>query len=356
MILRSGDGLPGRVALASIVPRLLTLICCCVLAACAAREPTDLSAVTSSGAITYESADGIDWYADIFAGKAFQPRQLTSRLYLPAVCEGGSGRVPAVIIQHGSGAPRHTWYSQLANRLTQLGIAALVADSFSGRGITGTSRDQTKLSLANRVYDAFAAFRALQEIPCIDPDRIGITGYSFGGWVSREVVETALASRLGGGRVFKASVPVYPGGCRARWERSRPTNTRVHFLLAGLDDYTPAKDCLEHQLPYLREAGWDVHHTVYPDAHHAFTADRFYGRTDSMTFKDCGKTRITDSGTHVGEGADGSHPVNLSETSWSESIRTVASRCGRRGVTVGRSEPARSQAMEFTVRFFADNL
>ena len=27
------------------------------------------------------------------------------------------------------------------------------------------------------------------------------------------------------------------------WDASRPTSTRVHFLLAELDDYTPAKYC-----------------------------------------------------------------------------------------------------------------
>ncbi len=201
----------------------------------------------------FYSANGVDSYTDILKGKSFEDVILEARLTLPAKCSQPDYKVPAVIIQHGAGAPRHQWYEELSNQLAEVGIAALVPNSFSARDIKSTTADQTQLPRANRVYDAFAAFRTLARHPCIDPNRIGITGYGFGGIVSRDVVESELAARLGEGRVFKASLPVYPS-CQSQWDVSQPTNTRVHFLLAEKDDYTPVNYCLDH-IPQLKDSG-----------------------------------------------------------------------------------------------------
>lgn len=309
---------------------------------------TDRSLAGSSETFSYRSANGINTYAEIFQNKKFEPQKLTGTLFLPSVCNSGA-KVPAVIIQHGSGRPRHAWYEELSEQLNKVGIAALVANSFSERGITGTGGDQTQLSKANRVYDAFAAFRALQKVPCIDPKRIGVTGYSFGGIISRDMVETVLAKRMGGGHVLKAAIPVYPS-CQSHWEATNPTKTKVHFLLAGRDDYTPAKYCLE-RIPQLKAAGWDVSYTVYPSAHHAFIADyseRYWSR--GWTFQDCGIGFITSEGYEV------SFWGSTKDLSWREFIALLARNCGRRGVTIGRDNDSREKAMNFTVRYFKKNL
>ena len=302
----------------------------------------------SRQSFSYTSANGINSYADIFQGKTFEPQTLTGKLYLPSDCKSGA-KVPAVIIQHGSGLPRHSWYEELPERLNKAGIAALVANSFTERGITGTGGDQTQLSKANRVYDTFAAFRALQKAPCIDPKRIGVTGYSFGGTISRDMVEASLAKRLGGGQVLKASIPVYPS-CQARWEKTQPTKTKVHFLLAGRDDYTPASFCLE-QIPELKTLGWDVSYTVYPEAHHAFIADyseSYWSR--GWTFRNCGITLITPEGDEM-------HFLGgTKDMSWREYITVMARNCGTQGVTIGRHGASREKAMNFTVIFFKKNL
>jgi len=260
--------------------------------------------------------------------------------------------VPAVIIQHGSGAPAHRWYPELSEALVRAGIAALVPDSFTARRLRSTAHDQTPLSKANRVYDAFAALRTLAALPCIDPHRIGITGYSFGGIVSRDVVESAIAERLGAGRVFKASLPVYPS-CQSQWDVSRPTDTRVHFLLAELDDYTPASYCIEH-VPRLKAAGWNVSYSVYPGAHHGFISDRRAVRDrKSWTFKKCGISRVTKEGYEVAE----KHGIDVGKTmTWREFIRGSARSCGKRGATVGSDRNTRASAMQFTVEFFSENL
>ena len=307
-----------------------------------------LALADSRQSFSYTSANGINSYAEIYQGKEFETQNLEGELYLPSVCNSGA-KVPAVIIQHGSGLPRHSWYEELPERLNKVGIVALVANSFSERGISGTGADQTQLSRANRVYDTFAAFRALQRVPCVDPGRIGVTGYSFGGMISRDMVETALAKRLGGGQILKAAIPVYPS-CQLHWERTKPTKTKVHFLLAGRDDYTPAKHCLE-RIPQLKASGWDVGYTVYPKAHHAFIADypeRYW--ENGWTFKNCGIAFITPEGHLV------SFFGSTENMSWREMIVATARSCGQTGVTIGRNNAAREKVMNFTVRFFKKHL
>ncbi len=313
---------------------------------------TDTSSKPIRSRLSYESANGVDSYAEILKGESFASTTLTARLSLPAKCSEPDRKVPAVIIQHGSGAPRHRWYEQLSDALAEAGIAALVPDSYSARRIGSTAADQTRLSKANRVYDAFAAFRALATVPCIDLDRIGITGYSFGGIVSRDAVESELAKRLGAGRVFKASLPVYPS-CQSQWDVSRPTNTRVHFLLAELDDYTPSSYCLEH-IPRLKASGWNVSHSVLPGAHHGFiSSDSPHRYRRAWTFKDCGVTRVTREGYEVSD----EFGLDVGKTmTWAGYIRAAAKACGKRGVTIGASRKTRASAMQFTVNFFSENL
>lgn len=344
--------------IATLAARPVLVLFCSLTLVSWAQQPGSMGAESAArfGAtkpaiqtLSYPSANGIKSFTDIFSGNPLNPHTLKSRLYLPGSCADG-GRVPAVIIQHGSGAPRHRWYPELARALNQKGIAALVANSYSTRGILSTSGDQRRLSAANRTYDAFAAFRALHGIPCIDPDRIGITGYSFGGLVSLLAVETAFAERLGAGRVFKAGLPVYPY-CLMRMEKTRPTNTKVHYLLAALDDYTPARDCLD-SIPQLKAAGWDIDFTVYPGAHHGFIADTFYGRSpDNETYNKCGAFLIKENGHSFLPSLGAS-----SEGGWDAFVRAVRTHCMERGTTSGRHEKSRALAMDFTVKFFSENL
>jgi hypothetical protein len=71
--------------------------------------------------------------------------------------EAGSGKLPAVIILHGSGginSANQSW----AYEFNKAGIASFVVDSFSGRGLTQVSNDQGKLGRFAGVLDSFRAY------------------------------------------------------------------------------------------------------------------------------------------------------------------------------------------------------
>ena len=63
---------------------------------------------------------------------------IAAELRLP---QGASGRLPAVVLMHGSGGagPREEFWSKAFN---EMGIASFLVDSFSGRGLTSVSANQ----------------------------------------------------------------------------------------------------------------------------------------------------------------------------------------------------------------------
>ena len=332
--------------------RYLT-VCCFFLTLVACQTTKNVSNTQSKykvgeNRVNIVSGKFLQSYNDILSGKVPERKIITGKLYLPKACS--SQKMPAVIIQHGSGHPKKPWYEKLSKVLNKNGIIALVPDSMTNRGITETARDQSKLSKATRLYDTFSAFRFLQDIECVEPSRIGITGYSFGGIIARDSVEKVLADKLGNGFAYKASLPVYPS-CQANFKNTSPTNTKVHLLLAELDDYTPSSYCREDS-KIKKSKGWNLNLTVFERAHHGFNYEwkpKYF--PESWTFGDCGKTFIDD------EGYEFSSKYNIStKDGWKKYIGTMARNCGRKGVTMGGSKELSKMTLDFTIQFFKENL
>src|SRR5258708_22967977 len=124
----------------------------------------------------------------------------------PAAC--GRARVPGglplpihasspfpcmVILTSSAGVQRHRehYYAQALN---DAGCAALIVDSFAGRGVRRTVADQSLVSAAQMEGDAFAALALLRADPRIDPDRIGVMGVSKSAGAT---LNTAIAVRQG---------------------------------------------------------------------------------------------------------------------------------------------------------------
>ncbi|MFO1499888.1 MAG: alpha/beta fold hydrolase [Verrucomicrobiota bacterium] len=103
--------------------------------------------------------------------------QLEATLLLPNVREG---RVPGVAIIHGSGDSdrANPWTRAYAQALACRGIAVLHPDKRGSGQSGGDWRSATLSDLAN---DALAALRCLRKEPGLDPDRLGLIGFSQGG-------------------------------------------------------------------------------------------------------------------------------------------------------------------------------
>jgi len=179
-----------------------------------------------------------------------------------------ASRVPAMVIAHGSAGvdQREGWW---ADTLTGLGMATFMVDSFTPRGIGQTATDQSRLSTAANVADALAALRLLGTHPRIDPQRIGVIGFSKGGQV---VLYTALEpfrrAVIDDDAHFAAHVALYPY-CNDWYTAARVTGAPMLLLLGGRDDYTPADACRGYA-EWFKSAGADPTVIVYPNAYHDF--------------------------------------------------------------------------------------
>src|SRR5262245_16186704 len=193
-----------------------------------------------------------------FRGK---PIQVGGTLLLPE----GTGKVPAMVIHHGSGGVTEGREFRYARELVRMGVAAFVIDSFNPRGIVNTVSDQGQVSTPEVTEDAVVALKTLATHPRLDATKIGIIGFSKGGIVALRTAMERLASRiLPPGLRYALHVSMYPG-CEAHHYRPAMTGAPIYMLLGGADTYTGVAPCIE-QAEKLKAAGARIEVKIYPGA------------------------------------------------------------------------------------------
>lgn len=204
---------------------LLFVVACCVPTARAAGPatgPWDLARLRQPPKVAWEDTDGtlrkLSYESEPLNGK---PTRVFAYYAQPARVEG---RLPAMVLVHGGGGTAFAEWAQLwANR----GYAALAMD-LAGCGPDrqrlpdgGPGQDDKSKFPRSRTdprevwtYHAVAAVlrgvSLLRSLPQVDPERIGVTGISWGGYLT--CIVAGLDDRL------KVAVPVY--GCGFLHENS----------------------------------------------------------------------------------------------------------------------------------------
>ena len=246
---------------------LPALIVCVLLAGCA----------TSGGVATL--ADGRTGSFPILTrtfptatGAVEQPGTVTGDLSVP----GGSDRVPAVIVLHScSGVTPNV--TEWARALNRMGYVALVLDSFTGRGVNEVCTGHTPVSVGSRLADVFRAQELLVTHPRIDPGRIGVLGFSHGGWVTLWASQAWYQRRFMRGTLPPpaAYAAFYPAGCNARLiNEADMAGGPVQIFHGTADDWTTIDHCREW-VARRRAAGKDVSLVEYEGARHAFDVPSF---------------------------------------------------------------------------------
>ncbi len=177
-------------------------------------------------------------YEDIIQHREMPAVTLTAQLFMPR----RKGRVPAVIIVPGSGGVSASMLIH-ANALTEVGIAVLLVDPFSGRGIHDTIAVQDQLSFAASTYDVLVATRTLERESDIDPARIGAMGYSRGGLAVLQAAVTPVAKAvLGPGKSLRAVLAGWPW-CGMQFADPHTAPTAVRFALGDADTWVGPVQC-----------------------------------------------------------------------------------------------------------------
>jgi dienelactone hydrolase len=197
-----------------------------------------------------------------------KPVTLAGELRLP-LSRTGTAKVPVVIFIHGlSGLS--TIGDEWARALNSWGIGVFMPDHLSGRGIAPMSPEDFMLSGLARMVDVYHALPRLLKDPRIDPERIAIMGFSFGGLVTLLSSQERFRTRYGLPNVqYAAYIALYPS-CALRLRDDVKVAARsIRFFHGTGDDWCPVEQC-RALVADLKKAGADATLTEYPGASHAY--------------------------------------------------------------------------------------
>ena len=183
---------------------------------------------------------------------------------------------PALVLLHGCSGPyersgrlgqRMRSYAALLN---EQGAHALVLDSLTPRGekeLCTQKLSTRRVTQANRRLDALAALAWLAKRTGVDPQRLGLLGWSNGGSTVLATVNTRHPAVAAAGVKPAFAVAFYPG-CEAELKRGFESRTPLLMLVGEADDWTPAAPCKELAKVAAGPARPEIE--AYAGAYHGF--------------------------------------------------------------------------------------
>ncbi|PKH09331.1 dienelactone hydrolase family protein [Moritella sp. Urea-trap-13] len=177
----------------------------------------------------------------------------------------GDGPFPAVIIAHGCFGvePNHHIWAQ---RLNNWGYVAMIVDSFSSRGVSTVCESPNQVSPETRACDIYGAAAYLRKQSFVSPQKIGMIGFSHGGWTALYVAQDYLPEQAAE-EPIQAIVSYYP------WCESSSLKTTASplLILSGkADDWTPVKRCYAYIDAQDRGYSKHISLQVFDKAYHGF--------------------------------------------------------------------------------------
>ncbi|WP_372426326.1 dienelactone hydrolase family protein [Salinarimonas chemoclinalis] len=173
--------------------------------------------------------------ADMVRGDA--PETTAKGVLLTPGAVATAKSLPAVVILPGLGGIIAEREIRYAKRLAGEGYVALAVDTFGSRGAAYANHSLRALRVTETMMlaDAFAALAHLVRLPMVDPARVAVMGFSYGGMISvlaayRQMAELFCAD----GPRFAGHVSYY--GCSVpRFDDTTTTGAPVEIFLGALD-------------------------------------------------------------------------------------------------------------------------
>lgn len=248
--------------------RQAALLASLALVACVPRiqgGPTTAPAVRAEAIETVKMADMYPVALVNIPVQDEKTKFIPAALYEPGY---RPGPFPVAIVLNGCAGVNSD--AGIVERLNEAymahGIATLVVDSFSPRGIgeVCSNVDFAISSVSFRVKDAYAAAAWLAARPEIDAKHVFLQGYSHG--ANTAIAATDAQRPLPERTPFAGVIAFYPY-CDIRTKFSVPT-----IILTGAqDDWTPAQLCQDIKDKTSLEL------TIYPSTRHNFAAPEAEG-------------------------------------------------------------------------------
>jgi dienelactone hydrolase len=192
------------------------------------------------------------------------PRSVSGTLYLPG---NDSTPCPAVVMVHGTSGINSVG-AFYRDSLVQAGIAVFEVDFKTGI-FTGTRDRPSPDSL---VAMGFAALKEMRKLPTIDPDRIGLMGFSMGGHLTVNAAFERNRKRwLGSEKGFATYVAFYPV-CKSFLSQNdcKPTGAPMIIFYGTKDAYGEGTNVPLFKRMLLQKYNFEMTTVEYAGACHDF--------------------------------------------------------------------------------------
>jgi dienelactone hydrolase len=200
-------------------------------------------------------------FASLDQGQSYK---LHGTLFLP---EDGAPIHPALVVIHGTMGidSRQEFYRET---LLKAGVATFEVDFKTGIFSSAFTRPKPSFFLPM----SFAALKELRKVKAIDPDRIGIMGFSLGGHLTVDAAfEANRKAWMGDEKGFAAHVAFYPV-CKPylKQEDLRMTGAPMIILYGTEDSYGDGTSVPAFKQLLLEKSKYEVITVSYTGASHAF--------------------------------------------------------------------------------------
>ena len=179
--------------------------------------------------------------------------------------------VPVMILLHGSsglGTGREDMYAQLLN---EAGVGAFILDYYGSRGLTPDMHYMAKLFAVSEVdalSDAYNGLALLKTHPAIDPDKIGLAGFSYGGMAIRMAMAQRIQRAFHEDKGFAVFADFY-GPCFQVPNMMNTNGAPLLTLRGDNDGSNVLSDCVNREQE-IQLAGSPVEAHIFKDAPHAW--------------------------------------------------------------------------------------
>jgi dienelactone hydrolase len=237
---------------------------------------TEFASITSPSHLEYARLDLTNTRVATVSGELIMPRNYQTL-----------GRVPAVVLTHGSGGVESNMYDVWAKELNAAGYAVFIIDSLKPRGVGDILSDQSLVSLVTQTADTQNALSILTTHPLIDAKKIYNMGFSRGGSVAFDTAWPTWQRPVNtNGARFAGHVAWYPGNCNIRHRSDDREKTTAPMLVLyaehDLEESQNVRVC-QRWMDELIAKGNDIRHKEYKGARHGFDGLNFAYRVVPRT-------------------------------------------------------------------------
>ena len=251
----------------------------------------------------------------------------------------GRGPFGAVVIVNSSAGADDIFLTVSPPRWLKEGIAAVVLDTYTPRGIRNTVRDQSQVTSTQMALDALAVAENLRRNPRIRADRIAMQGQSKGAVASLNQATAAWRQwARAEPKAFDAAMAFAPG-CELQF-RDAALASPLLAVLGEKDDWTLPAPCIR-LFERMRAARQSVTWEVIPKANHGWSTTGTHHDPAIWSARKCADEPLY----YTANGFESSKDGRLVP------FADIHRHCGALGASVGGPHDQRGRVLDIAVKW-----